>query len=177
MTRPDALAHTEHVDSRGIRRLVAAGVGVAVALAISAGAWAYGHREQPVGSSDGFELQPGDHRVVGLYRLDSRRLERDVSLPTGTRHVRVRVDCVGSTAHGVSVALHASGPHALTGRIWLPCQDSSQPGGYIGIDKGRAMSAAQTTRVTFVAPRGAHWSAVLDAGPGKIDPALDVPSE
>jgi hypothetical protein len=150
---------------------------VTVVLAVSAGAWAYGHRAaQPVGSSDAFQLQPGDHRVVGFYRQDARRLDRHVSLPADTRHVRVRVDCVGSTAHGISVKLSGAGPHALTGRIWLPCEDSSQPGGYIGIDKGHALSASQPTRVSVVAPRDAHWSAVVDAGPGKIDPALDVPS-
>ena len=141
----------------GVAALVAGGTSVVVAHA----------DEQPVDEDPGFRRSVGETRVFEAYRRSSTSAAATARVPAGTRHLRVRMDCIGTG----EISVHVD---ALTAAV--PCQDRSDSRGAIDFTKQRASTRSSKARVRVVAPRGSHWSVVVEAGPGKLDHfASDLP--
>ena len=123
---------------------------------------ACGSSVEPVGGSDQFPRSAGDARLVGVYRNTSSSFDDSLAVPSGTQHVRVRIDCIGHGTLRVGV---------FGGTAAVPCGEQSTSAGFIGLSKTKPIPRAGTTRVQVRAPRHSKWSVALDFGAGAIDPA------
>ena len=146
---------------RIVRSVAAAALAVVLLAPTGCGA------EEPVSKREGFTRAddgdlPGEtHRVFESYRQSSRTSTTTVRLPTGTREVRVRMDCVAPRGE-IKVSV-------LDGEVGSPCGDVSEPGGYIALTEPRPLDRATPTKVVVRAPREAVWSVAVDAGSGGDD--------
>ena len=114
---------------------------------------------EPVGDARGFHLASGDTRAYGAYRQTSPVARGTIAFAAGSRHVRVRMDCIGTGEIGVAV---------FGGRVTAPCSEDSQPAGFISLTKQRAVTAAGTSAVVVHVSKDAVWSVAVDVGPGPV---------
>ena len=107
-----------------------------------------------------FEQAGDDERLVEL--LDQRRAAaEDVTLPRGTQHLRVRVDCIGTSGE-IRVEVEELGSGSV------PCGEVSSPDGFIGLSRLDPLPEDTPAQVRITAPSGSRWSAAVDAGPGRL---------
>lgn len=114
----------------------------------------------PEGSARDFRLSPGDARVFEAYQQSVTTLHRRVDLRPGTRHVRVRIDCVNA---GGAVSVDV-----LAGKALMQCTEDAATSSVVGLEWQRGLSGPRPAAVRVRAPKGAVWSVAVDAGPGGI---------
>src|SRR4051794_16019654 len=123
-------------------------------------------RPGPHEATRSFRLSPGDERVFEAYGQTATTAHHQITLEPGTRHVRVRIDCVNARGE-VTVDV-------LAGNAVMPCSARTRrPAGVVGLEWRTGFDGSRLAAVRVHAPRGAEWSVAVDAGPGAIDPAGD----
>ena len=114
---------------------------------------------KPVAGDQGFRLGSDDTRAYGAYRQTSSVVRETLRLEAGTRHVKVRMDCLGSGEITVGV---------FAGQASAPCTHDSHPLGFIGLSRDRAIPRSGTYALVVHASKDAVWSVAVDVGPGPV---------
>ena len=118
--------------------------------------------DEPDKLSRELRLSSGDERVFEAYERTATTTQTRVDLAPGTRHVRVRIQCVDARGT-VSVDV-------LDASAQMPCTEDSPSSSVIGLEWRQGLDGSAPAPVRVRAPKGAVWTVVLDAGPGGIDP-------
>lgn len=112
----------------------------------------------PVAKDPGFATAAGDQRLVAHYDQDATRATYRVAVPSGTTHLRLRMDCAEDTQREITVRVGSVGSGAVA------CAEGSSPGGFVGLSGAPVGGGAGAQQVSISGPKGARWSVAVDAG-------------
>lgn len=101
-------------------------------------------------------------RVFESYR-QSKDVTKKVTIPPGTKTLRLKMDCINESGFIKVEAGTAFGD--------LACGEESAPTGSIGIEASRENQFDSIKTIAVTAPAGAAWSVAVDALDTPIPPS------